>query len=150
LLWKAQAQKLAIEILKSICIRLWSKQNGLGKVFSSSIGFRLPNGALRSPDASWVSFEKLATLTSEEYQKFAPLCPEFVIELMSPSDSLNDAKEKMLEYIANGAELGWLIDPSEKCVYVYTANGVEMVENPESVVGVGRLEGFVLDLQNIW
>ena len=131
-------------------LRLWSKQNGLGKVFSSSTGFRLPNGALRSPDASWVSFEKLSSLTSEEYQKFAPLCPEFVIELMSPSDSLKDAKEKMLEYVANGAELGWLIDPGEKCVYVYTAGGVETLENPESVAGVGRLEGFVLDLKNMW
>lgn len=131
-------------------LRLWSKQNGLGKVFSSSTGFRLPNGALRSPDASWVSLEKLDTLTSEEYQKFAPLCPEFVIELVSPSDSLKNAKEKMLEYIANGAELGWLVDPGEKCVYVYMANGVETLENPESVAGVGRLEGFVLDLKNLW
>jgi Uma2 family endonuclease len=131
-------------------LRLWSKQKGHGKVFSSSAGFRLPNGALRSPDASWVSLEKLAPLTPEEYQKFAPLCPEFVIELLSPSDSLKDTQDKMLEYIANGAELGWLIDPGEKCVYVYTASGTETLENPESVVGMGRLEKFVLDLKNIW
>jgi Uma2 family endonuclease len=131
-------------------LTIWARQNGKGKVFSSSTGFRLPNGALRSPDASWVSFEKLDTLTPEEYQKFAPLCPEFVIELMSPSDSLKDAKEKMLEYVVNGAELGWLIDPSEKCVYVYTAGGVEMLEHPESVAGVDRLEGFLLNLKNLW
>ena len=131
-------------------LRLWSKQNGLGKVFSSSAGFRLANGALRSPDASWVSLEKLSTLTPEQYQKYAPLCPEFVIELLSPSDSLKDTQDKMLEYITNGAELGWLIDPEEKKVYVYTASGMEMLENPERVKGVGRLEGFVLELKNIW
>jgi Uma2 family endonuclease len=131
-------------------LRFWAKQNGKGTVYSSSTGFRLPNGALRSPDASWVSHEKLSKLTSEQYEKFAPLCPEFVIELMSPSDSLKDVKEKMLEYIANGAELGWLIDPSEKRVYVYTANGVETLEAPESAAGVGRLEGFTLNLLDIW
>jgi Uma2 family endonuclease len=131
-------------------LNIWARQNGKGKVFSSSTGFRLPNGALRSPDASWVSFEKLSALTPEQYQKFAPLCPEFVIELMSPSDSLNDAKEKMLEYVANGAELGWLIEPSEKRVYVYTAQGVERLENPETVTGVGRLEWFVLNLKHLW
>ncbi len=131
-------------------LRLWSKENELGKVFSSSAGFRLANGALRSPDASWVSLEKLATVTPEQYQKFAPVCPEFVIELLSPSDSLGYTQDKMLEYIANGAELGWLIDPDEKKVYLYTVGNVEMLENPESVVGVGRLEGFVLELRNIW
>jgi Uma2 family endonuclease len=129
---------------------VWAKQNGKGKAFGSSTGFRLPNGALRSPDASWVSYEKLSKLTPEQYKKFAPLCPEFLIELMSPSDSLKDAQEKMLEYISNGAELGWLIDPSEKCVYVYRASGAETLEQPESVAGVGRLEGFVLNLQDIW
>ncbi len=131
-------------------LTIWARQNGKGKVFSSSTGFRLPNGTLRSPDASWVSLEKLATLTSEEYQKFAPLCPEFVIELLSPSDSLKDTQDKMLEYIANGAELGWLIDPGEKRVYVYTASGMETLESPESVAAVGRLEGFVLNLKSIW
>ena len=131
-------------------LTIWAKQNGKGKVFSSSAGFRLANGALRSPDASWVSLKKLSTLTPEQYQKYAPLCPEFVIELMSPSDSLKDTQDKMLKYIANGAELGWLIDPEEKKVYVYTASGMEMLKSPESVAGVGRLKGFVLDLKNIW
>jgi Uma2 family endonuclease len=73
-------------------LRFWAKHNGKGTAFSSSTGFRLPNNALRSPDASWLSYEKLATLTREEYKKFAPLCPEFVVELMSPSDSLKDAR----------------------------------------------------------
>ena len=131
-------------------LNIWARQNGKGKVFSSSTGFRLPNNAVRSPDASWVSFEKLSKLSKIQYEKFAPLCPEFVIELMSPSDSLKDAQEKMREYMENGAELGWLIDPGEKCVYVYTASGVETLEQPESIAGVGRLEGFVLNLQDIW
>ncbi len=131
-------------------LNIWARQDGKGRVFSSSTGFRLPNGALRSPNASWLSYERLNKLTSEQYEKFAPLCPEFVIELMSPSDSLKDPQEKMLEYIQNGAELGWLLDPSEKRIYVYTANGVETLEAPESVAGVGKLEGFVLNLQDIW
>jgi Uma2 family endonuclease len=131
-------------------LTIWARQNGKGKVFSSSAGFRLPNGALRSPDASWVSFEKLSKLTPEQYQSFAPLCPEFVIELLSPSDSLKDTQDKMLEYLTNGAELGWLIDPEQKCIYVYTESGVEILENPESVAGVGRLEGFVLELESIF
>ncbi|MGL4610414.1 MAG: Uma2 family endonuclease [Trueperaceae bacterium] len=105
---------------------------------------------MRSPDASWVSFEKLATLTPDHYQTFAPLCPEFVVELMSPSGNLKDAKEKMLEYMANGAELVWLINPSEKCVYLYTAQSMETLEGAERMASVGRLEGFVLDLKNIW
>jgi Uma2 family endonuclease len=134
----------------TIDLGIWARQNGKGKVFSSSTGFRLPNNAVRSPDASWVSFEKLSKLSKIQYEKFAPLCPEFVIELMSPSDSLKDAQEKMREYMENGAELGWLIDPGEKCVYVYTASGVETLEQPESVAGVGRLEGFILNLQDIW
>jgi Uma2 family endonuclease len=97
-----------------------------------------------------VSHEKLATLSKEEYRKFAPLCPEFVIELMSPSDSLNDAKEKMLEYMQNGAELGWLIDLGEKKVYVYMAECVRVLENPEKVKGMGKVEGFELNLPEVW
>jgi Uma2 family endonuclease len=131
-------------------LTIWARRNGKGKVFSSSTGFRLANGALRSPDASWVSLEKLSALSPEQYQKYAPLCPEFVIELLSPSDTLKDIQDKMLEYIANGAELGWLIDPEEKKVYVYTAGNVEMLENPEGMAGAGKLEGFVLELKNIW
>lgn len=131
-------------------LSIWARTNGKGKVFSSSTGFRLSNGALRSPDACWVSFERLNTITKKQYKKFPPLCPEFVIELMSPSDFLKDAQEKMLEYVQNGAELGWLINPDEKRVYVYTTNGVETLGAPESVAGTGKLEGFVLNLQHIW
>jgi Uma2 family endonuclease len=128
----------------------WAKQDGKGKAFGPSAGFRLPNTAVRAPDACWVSHEKLATLSKEEYRKFAPLCPEFVIELMSPSDSLKDAKEKMLEYMQNGAELGWLIDLGEEKVYVYTAEGVRVLENPDRVKGTGKVESFELNLLEVW
>ncbi len=121
-----------------------------GDVFDSSTGFRLPNSAVRSPDVSWVSRERLADLTQAQMDKFPPLCPEFVLELRSPTDRLNVAKEKMQEYIENGAELGWLIDPQEKKVYIYTADGVEELEHPQEVAGTGVLEGFVLELSDIW
>ncbi len=133
-----------------IQLGIWAKQDGKGKAFGSSAGFRLPNTAVRAPDACWVSHEKLASISKEEYRKFAPLCPEFVIELMSPSDSLKDAQDKMLEYIANGAELGWLLDPAEKRVYVYTSESMNLLENPDKVAGIGKLEGFVLDLLEVW
>jgi Uma2 family endonuclease len=129
---------------------VWAKQNGKGKAFGPSAGFRLPNTAVRAPDACWVSHEKLASITKEQYRKFAPLCPEFVIELMSPSDSLKDAQDKMLEYIANGAELGWLIDPDNKRVYVYNSEGVDVLEHPEKLEATGKLQGFVLDLLEVW
>jgi Uma2 family endonuclease len=128
----------------------WAKQDGRGKAFGPSAGFRLPNTAVRAPDACWVSHEKLSTLSKEEYRKFAPLCPEFVIELMSPSDSLKDAKEKMLEYMQNGAELGWLIDLGDKKVYVYTVESVRVLESPDRVKGTGKVESFELDLLEVW
>ena len=98
----------------------WAIKDGSGESFDSSGGFILPNGAVRSPDASWVSNEQLKTLSKKDWEKFLPLCPEFVIELRSASDSLRELQKKMVEYIDNGAQLTWLIDPKEKRVYVYT------------------------------
>ena len=108
----------------------WAEENAQGEAFDSSTGFRLPNGAVRSPDVSWVSQEKLAELTPAQMDKYPPVCPEFVLELRSPTDRLGVVKEKMQEYMENGAELGWLIDPIEEKVYLYTADGVEEQEHP--------------------
>ncbi len=128
----------------------WAEDEGRGEVLESSGGFRLPNGAIRSPDVSWVSKERLAELTQAQMDKFLPLCPEFVLELRSPTDRLEVVREKMQEYMENGAELGWLIDPQERRVYIYTSEGVEELEQPERVEGIGVLEGFVLELEEIW
>ncbi|CBN56744.1 MULTISPECIES: Uma2 family endonuclease [Kamptonema] len=128
----------------------WSRQNNLGKAFDSSTGFKLPNGAERSPDASWVSIERWNALTSEQQGKFAPLCPDFVVELRSPSDSLEKLRSKMREYIENGARLGWLIDRQNRRVEIYRPNQeVEMISSPTHLSGEDVLPGFVLDLQYI-
>lgn len=128
----------------------WSRQNNLGKAFDSSGGFKLPNGAERSPDASWVSIERWNALTSEQQNKFAPLCPDFVVELRSPSDSLEKLRSKMREYIENGARLGWLIDRQNRRVEIYRPNQeVEMISSPTHLSGEDVLPGFVLDLQYI-
>ena len=131
-------------------LRLWAKGDGTGKAFGSSTGFRLPNGAVRSPDTSWVSRQRLGEISETEYQAFAPLCPEFVLELASPTDSVSVLQKKMVEYVENGALLGWLIVPQEKRVYVYTTDGVEVLENPDTVSGDPTLAGFVLDLREVW
>src|SRR5437764_6089867 len=129
----------------------WTKADGTGAAFDSSTGFKLPNGADRSPDAAWVRRERLAALTREQKEKFLPLCPDFVIELRSPTDNLETVRAKMTEYIANGAQLGWLLDPLERKVYVYRPNTpVEIMEQPESISGAPLLAGFTLDLREIW
>ncbi len=132
-------------------VRIWAKSDGRGKAGESSGGFILPNGAERSPDASWIRRERLAQLTAEQRRKFAPLCPDFVVELMSPSDKLRVVQAKMEEYIANGAQLGWLLDPDNRTVYVYRPNApVEKLENVLEVSGEPELPGFVLQLAEIW
>ncbi len=131
-------------------LRDWSKQDGKGKSFDSSGGFILPSGAMRSPDASWVSNDKLKNLSEEDWEKFLPLCPEFVIELRSASDSLYELQKKMIEYLENGAQLGWLIDPKEKRVYVYASDDLKVLENPESVSAAPLLKGFSLELKDIF
>jgi len=132
-------------------VRIWAKREQTGVAFGSSTGFVLPNGAMRSPDVAWVRRSRLAGLTQAQKQKFLPLCPDFVLELRSPSDSLSALQDKMQEYMANGAQLGWLIDPQETRVYVYHPQGqVERLENPPTLVGDPTLPGLVLDLQEIW
>jgi Uma2 family endonuclease len=130
---------------------LWNRQTKLGKTFESSGGFHLPNGADRSPDAAWVNNERWDALTKEQQQGFVPLCPDFVMELRSKNDNLEPLRTKMKEYIANGARLGWLIDPKNKRVEIYRQNqGVEVLAHPVTLSGEDVLLGFVLDLSEVW
>ncbi|MEL4897586.1 Uma2 family endonuclease [Crocosphaera sp. Alani8] len=132
-------------------LRAWSRQNKRGKSFDSSGGFRLPNGAQRSPDASWVTMERWNNLTQDERERFAPLCPDFVVELISPNDSLEKTREKMQEYKENGAKLGWLINRQQKQVEIYRPHKtVEILDFPETLSGEDILPGFILDLLPIW
>lgn len=132
-------------------LRLWAKRDGTGVTFDSSGGFVLPNEAMLSPDASWVSRDRFAALTAEQRTKFPPLCPDFVIELRSPTDSLPALRSKMQEYIGNGARLGWLIDPREGQVHVYRPGSpVEILQQPQSVSADPVLPGFTLEMADIW
>ena len=132
-------------------IWIWNEQRKLGIVFDSSTGFQLPNGANLSPDASWITIEKWNNLTSEQRTKFLPLCPDFLIELMSPSDSLPKTQEKMKEYLENGMQLGWLINPKNQQVEIYRAGkDVEILDSPEILSGEDVLPGFILDMTRIW
>ena len=127
----------------------WIRKDGTGKGFDSNALFILPNGAKRSPDMSWVKLDRWNKLSEKERKSFPHICPDFVVELRSPSDSIKELKEKMEEYIENGAQLGWLIDPFQKKVYVYRPNAeVEELDNPASISGDPLLKGFVLDLKN--
>jgi len=132
-------------------VRIWSKSDGTGRSFDSSGGFRLPNGAVRSPDASWIRKSRLGSLSDEQIEKFIPLCPDFVIELRSPSDSLSVLKAKMQEYLDNGLQLGFLLDPEQRRVYLYRPGmPVEELDDPDTVSGEPILSGFVLNLREIW
>ena len=125
----------------------WSRKDGRGIASDSSTGYILPNRAERSPDASWILKERLRQIPKEDRRRFLPLCPDFVIELCSPSDSFATLHPKMEEYIANGTSLGWLIDPDNRTVAIYRpGEEPEVLESPEQVVGEACLEGFVLDL----
>ena len=130
---------------------LWNNLHKLGVVFDSSGGFKLPNGADRSPDAAWIPLEKWQALTPQQKERFLPLSPDFVIELMSPSDSLETARKKMQEYLDNGSRLGWLINRKTREVEIYRqGQAVEILTNPESLSGENILSQFVLELDNIW
>ena len=127
------------------------EQGGSGIPFDSSTGFRLPNGANCSPDASWVSQKRWQMLTSQQRKGFVTLCPDFVIELRSESDSLPKLQAKMREYIDNGARLGWLIDPQNRRVEIYRPEtDVEVWENPTSLSGEDVLPEFILNLRRVW
>jgi Uma2 family endonuclease len=130
----------------------WIEKTGLGIGFDSSTGFTLPNGAVYSPDASWVSNQKWDELTQQQREEeFSPLAPDFVVELRSSSDSLKKLQKKMAEYIENGVRLGWLIDPKNKTVEIYRqGKEVEILESPQTVSGEDILPGFELNLNKIW
>jgi len=129
----------------------WFRQYGSGKCFGANAGFTLPNGAIRSPDASWIKRERWDSLTAQQKKTFSPICPDFVIELRSASNTLTELHLKMLEYIENGASLGWLIDPFKRQVYVYRPNeDVVVLDNPETVSGDPLLPGFKLNLTEVW
>lgn len=132
-------------------LTLWNRGKKLGKVGESNTGYTLPNGAVRAPDASWVSNERLAKLTKEQLEKFAPVCPDFVIEICSPSDNLDKIKAKMLEYMANGCRLGWLIDRKNQRVFVYRENGtINLIDSfTQKLSGEDVLPGFEVVLAEL-
>jgi len=130
---------------------IWTKQNGTGVGFGSSGGFTLPNGAIKSPDAAWIQRSRWEAIPSEQRKKFAPICPEFVIELRSETDNLKLLQDKMQEYIDNGTELGWLIDRKQRKVFIYRPQlPVEELDHPLTLSGENVLPGFILDLSQIW
>jgi len=128
----------------------WVERDATGVGFDSSTGFTLPNGAKRSPDASWVRRERWDALTNEERNEFAPVCPDFVVELRSKSDRLSTLQKKMEEYLANGAQLGWLIDPLERKVHIYRPHTVvEILDNLPQISADSLIKGFILKLDGI-
>jgi Uma2 family endonuclease len=129
----------------------WATRDGRGKDFDSNVEFILPSGAARSPDASWVLRSRLAKLTAEQKTKFPPLCPDFVVELRSPSDRLRQAQAKMREWMDNGAKLGWLIDPTTRTVYIYRpGQATERLVDSHRVEGEPPVDGFVLEMADMW
>ena len=130
---------------------IWVQEDGTGIGFDSSTGFSLPSGAKRSPDLAWVKRPRWEALTQDEREEFPPLCPDFVVELRSRSDSPGDLQAKMQEYVANGAQLGWLIDAIEKKVYVYRPETqLTCLDSPKTISGDPVLHGFQLDLEKLW
>jgi Uma2 family endonuclease len=130
---------------------MWTRQAGTGVVFDSSTGFVLPNGAERGPDAAWVAEDRWAALTAEERRRFPPLCPDFVVEIRSPSDAIDDLHAKLREYLDNGARLGWLIDPDARTVWIYRPGGaVERHDAPAAISGEPVLPGFSMSTARMW
>lgn len=132
-------------------LNLWAKKDGRGRAFDSNTEYILPNGAALSPDASWVLKSRLDAFTKEQKRRFPHLCPDFVVELISPSDRLTAVKAKMQEWIDNGAQLGWLLDPDHRDVYIFRPNRQpEHLPNPHSLRGEAPVDGFELRLGDIW
>jgi Uma2 family endonuclease len=130
---------------------VWNERSQLGVAFDSSTAFHLSNGANRSPDVAWIRKERWEQLTPDQQDDFAPICPDFVIELRSKTDSLKPLREKMQEYVENGLKLGWLIDPKGKTVEIYRRNReVEILQHPISLLGENILPNFVMDLQKVF
>ncbi len=135
----------------AVQLGIWAEKDGTGEPFDSSAGFTLPNSATRSPDASWIRSERWNALTDEQKASFAPICPDFVIELRSASDRLTTLQDKMQEYIDNGALLGFLIDRKERTLHLYRPNQApQIIENPAEVQGNPELPGFTLRMSQIW
>jgi Uma2 family endonuclease len=134
-----------------IDLGIWNRRTKLGVVFDSSTGFKLPNGGDRSPDVAWIPQAKWDALTPAQRKRFLPLCPDFLVELLSPSDSWEAGEAKMQEYQDNGNRLGWLIDPESHKVAIYRlGQAVELLESPDALSGEDVLPGFVINLQTIW
>ncbi|MFP5275404.1 Uma2 family endonuclease [Coleofasciculus sp.] len=130
---------------------VWNEQRNLGEIFDSSTCFHLPNGANRSPDVAWIQKQRWDALTEEQKEKFPPIAPDFVLELMSPSDTLPETKAKMQEYMENQVRLGWLLYRPTRRVEIYRqGQTVEILENPTQLSGEDVLPGFILDLQIVW
>jgi Uma2 family endonuclease len=129
----------------------WAEKDGSGQAFGSSAGFILPNGAMRSPDVAWVKNSRLKKISDQDWNRFLPLCPDFVLELRSPSDRLKTLQKKMQEYVANGARLAWLLDPFERSVHVYRPkSSPSILKDPRQISGDPVLPKFTLDLRRIW
>ncbi|MEH2050836.1 MAG: Uma2 family endonuclease [Nostoc sp.] len=130
---------------------VWNRDESLGIAFASSVGFILPNGAVRSPDASWLKRDRWDCLTQEQKVKFPSVCPDFVVELRSDTDCLTRLQNKMQEYRDNGAKLGWLVDLETQQVEIYrSGRDVEVLQSPASLSGEDVLPQFVLNLKDIW
>jgi Uma2 family endonuclease len=132
-------------------LREWARQDGRGRAYGPNSGFILPDGSLRAADASWVTWSRMNALTPKQRKGFAHICPEFVIEVRSEGDSLPEAQQKMHMWIANGAELAWLLDPSRKTVEIYRpGQAMEEQAGHSAAYGEGPVGGFVLELGRIW
>jgi Uma2 family endonuclease len=131
-------------------LSVWARRDKTGVAFDSSTGFRLPNGGMRAPDAAWVQHSRLEKLSRREKEQFIPLCPDFVIEVASPTDHVSHLREKMDEYRKAGLRLGWLILPASMQIEVYTASGVQVLASPKILTGDPVLPGFKLELASIW
>ena len=139
------------ENILSAELTIWARKNGTGIAFNASAGYRLPNTAIRGPDASWVRRSRLDAFDDKQLEKVGHLCPDFVAEIMSPSNTLAELKAKMAEYIENGAQLGWLIDPYHAQVHIYRPGiSPEQLDNPTTINGDPILPGFVFNIAEIW
>ena len=134
----------------SALLWIWNRDAKLGVTFDSSAGYTLPNGAVRSPDASWMAIDRWKALSTKARKTFTKICPDFVAEITSPSDSLKTTRERMIEYLAQGVRLGWLLDPKHELAEIYRpGRPVEPLKRPATLSGEDVLPGFVLDLKGI-
>jgi Uma2 family endonuclease len=141
----------SMETEVAIELGIWARQDGRGRVLGSTTGMTLPDGSVRAPDAAWVSERRWNALTAEQRKSFGRLCPEFVIEVRSETDTLRDLQAKMTMWIGNGVELAWLIDPLRRVVEVYRASEPpDLLQDPTSVQGTGCVRGFELVMSRIW